>query len=301
MYSWSRKAPNSFECSSKGHKEFSALYAQLSDGRTIEQHYQCDIKGWDIGGRNWKLGKGKPPKHPMSYEAQYQAYKALWKQYLQAHPHLITLIQNSGKTVLTDMFAHTDINQARAIAELLNEDVNTMEELVAFPFAQGTVQGLTLSAQDADQLLVLASQLTMTHKLKVRHSAQYGCDYSYSGSTVKGQDIPAWMQKVMHNLNSMLEMDFNSCLVNIYPAKTRTGIGFHKDNEPELKHTNIASISLGGTRDFIFKSYIEQRIFELKHGDLLYIPSEVQQHYSHGIDYGIFPDTRISLTFRTFK
>ena len=35
---WSRKG--GYECSSKGDKRFSALFAVMPDGRTIEQHYQ---------------------------------------------------------------------------------------------------------------------------------------------------------------------------------------------------------------------------------------------------------------------
>jgi hypothetical protein len=57
---WSRKPPG-YEVSSIGDRRFSALFALMPDGRTIEQWYQCDIKGYDIGGRNWKLGNGQPP------------------------------------------------------------------------------------------------------------------------------------------------------------------------------------------------------------------------------------------------
>ena len=46
LFSWQRK--EGYECSSKGDKRFSALFATMPDGRTIEQWYQCDIKGYDI-------------------------------------------------------------------------------------------------------------------------------------------------------------------------------------------------------------------------------------------------------------
>ena len=59
MYYWARRDKNGYEVSSKGDKRFSALYARMLDGRTIEEHYQCDVKGYDVGGTNWKLGKGK--------------------------------------------------------------------------------------------------------------------------------------------------------------------------------------------------------------------------------------------------
>ena len=57
--SWSKK--KGYECSSKGDVRFDSVNALLEDGRNISQHYYCDVKGYDVGGTNWKLGKGKPP------------------------------------------------------------------------------------------------------------------------------------------------------------------------------------------------------------------------------------------------
>lgn len=61
MYEWSRIAENNYEVSTKGDKRFSALLAELKDGRTIEEAYQLDIKGYRIVSNDWKIGKGKPP------------------------------------------------------------------------------------------------------------------------------------------------------------------------------------------------------------------------------------------------
>ena len=55
-FTWQRFG--GYECGSKGDNRFSAFNAVLRDGRAIEQHYQCDVKGYDPGGKNWKLGKG---------------------------------------------------------------------------------------------------------------------------------------------------------------------------------------------------------------------------------------------------
>ena len=121
-FTWARRAENSYEVSSKGDTRFSALNATLKDGRTIEEAYQLDIKGYRAQGNNWRLGKGKPPLKPMSKEETWQAYKNLWRQFLEENPTLEQDLRSkaSGK-VLTDMFASTDISQARALAELLNE------------------------------------------------------------------------------------------------------------------------------------------------------------------------------------
>jgi len=51
-------------------------------------------------------------------------YLELWRTFAKLNPHLIyeLMIQADGK-VLTDQFATTEINQARALADILNEVV----------------------------------------------------------------------------------------------------------------------------------------------------------------------------------
>lgn len=111
-----------YECSSKGDKRFSAFCAVMPDGRTIEQHYQCDVKGYQPGGTNWRLGKGKPPLD--SSKDMWAEYLALWEQWAMNHPDLMDELAQGAiqkGRVLSDMFATTPVNQARALAELLNK------------------------------------------------------------------------------------------------------------------------------------------------------------------------------------
>lgn len=113
-----------YECSSIGDKRFSAFYALMPDGRSIEHWYQCDIKGYDIGGTNWKLGKGKPPVFPFSEEDLWSLYLNLWRIWtIRNGPLLVELVDlaNANNSVLRDVFAKTPINQARALAQILNE------------------------------------------------------------------------------------------------------------------------------------------------------------------------------------
>lgn len=124
VFTWAQYSPNNYEVSSIGDKRFSALYAKLKDGRTIEEAYQLDIKGFRIQGNDWKLGKDKPPLRKISKEQSWNEYKELWRIYLNENPALKEdlLVKAKGK-VLTDKFAITDVSQARALAELLNEEV----------------------------------------------------------------------------------------------------------------------------------------------------------------------------------
>ena len=117
---WSRYG-NGYEVSSFGDKRFSALYAMLEDGRSIEQHYQGDVKGYDPGGRNWKLGKGKPPLDKTV--DLWTEYLRLWSRWSKLNPKLIEELNGIVSlcdNLLTDRYATTGISQAAALAEILN-------------------------------------------------------------------------------------------------------------------------------------------------------------------------------------
>ena len=125
-YKWSRVVKRGepyYECSSKGHKEYSAIYAKIND-KSIEEIYQLDIKGYRGMINNWTEAKGKPPLRNINEEELFEEYVELWKKYFKEHPELLEKIKKEayGKTI-TDMFGITSINQARAIACILNREV----------------------------------------------------------------------------------------------------------------------------------------------------------------------------------
>lgn len=121
---WAREKPGGYEVSTAGDRRFSALVATLPDGRTIEMWYQCDIKGYQPGGRDWRKGKGKPSLIEYRGNAQYEAYLLLWKMWACLNPELIGELRKQAAKhllTLTDRFARSPINQARALADILNE------------------------------------------------------------------------------------------------------------------------------------------------------------------------------------
>lgn len=94
----------------------------LSDGRTIEQHYQCDVKGYDPGGVNWRLGKGRPALH--EGVDLWAGYLQLWRDWADENPGALDVLYvHAAKAgyMLRDSFATTPINQAHALSVLLNE------------------------------------------------------------------------------------------------------------------------------------------------------------------------------------
>ena len=117
---WARAAENGYEVSTAGDKRFSALNARLKDGRTIEEAYQLDVKGFRKYSNDWRIGKGKKPLDRSIN--RYAEYKKLWQQWAAENPGYISeLRKRSEGKVLTDKFASTDVSQARALAEILNE------------------------------------------------------------------------------------------------------------------------------------------------------------------------------------
>ena len=119
---WARFSNNSYEVSSSGDKRFSALFARLNDGRTIEEAYQLDIKGYRKITNNWREAKGKPPLNNISKDKLYELYKNLWRQWASENiVDFLDLMKVAEGKYLTDKYASSNISQARALSELINE------------------------------------------------------------------------------------------------------------------------------------------------------------------------------------
>jgi hypothetical protein len=117
---YARFAEGGYECSTRGDRRFSALCARLADGRTIEEAYQLDVKGYRALGNDWRLGKGKPALRPDVN--LWTEYMALWRTWASQNPRLIAeLARLSVNRTLTDCFATGPVSQARALADLLTE------------------------------------------------------------------------------------------------------------------------------------------------------------------------------------
>lgn len=136
-----------------------------------------------------------------------------------------------------------------------------------------------------------------------------GKSYPYSGHITVGHSFDYYppLKALMDKLNTELGTNFNSVLLNWYPANTYVGIGFHKDDEETLvRGQPVVSISLGCTCVFKLKDTYkgtpkELLSVDLKDGDIFVMGSDCQHYYYHGIDYTTMLSDRISLTFRQFE
>ena len=142
---WTVPKSKTLEVSSAGDKRFSALYATFKSGayagRTIEDVYQNTLK---------MSGKGRAPakESPLHRErasdetleqykkrveeVSFKAYKQLWSDWLVENPELANelsfLVQQGVK--LTDKFAGTAVNQARALTELVSRKPGKASQIV---------------------------------------------------------------------------------------------------------------------------------------------------------------------------
>lgn len=118
------------ECSSRGDKRFSALYAQVNINGvvdTIESHYQLSKRFGDAPApTHWKQCKGRKPTHmvfngktlPITYLTRY--YNWLWKEYLDQNPSLVEYLKQFDG--YNDCFARKGCNnQAEAISTYMKE------------------------------------------------------------------------------------------------------------------------------------------------------------------------------------
>jgi alkylated DNA repair dioxygenase AlkB len=126
--------------------------------------------------------------------------------------------------------------------------------------------------------------------------------YSYSGIT---QTVQVWLPELLilkKKIEDTTKVEYNSVLLNFYRDGTDS-IGAHADNEKELGiNPNIASISLGATREFILQNKNNSLSYQLTHGSLLVMSGAVQQNWKHSIPkVPSLKEGRINLTFRKFS
>ncbi len=127
--------------------------------------------------------------------------------------------------------------------------------------------------------------------------------YTYSGKMLMADSWSPEIIQLREQLYRLLEIDFNSCLINYY-RNGKDSMGWHSDDEKELgREPTIASISFGEDRPLLFKGKkgISVQPFSIGQpsGSLLIMAGQCQKVLLHSISKKKSSQARLNLTFRT--
>jgi alkylated DNA repair dioxygenase AlkB len=131
-----------------------------------------------------------------------------------------------------------------------------------------------------------------------------GMDYSYSGIQLKARPWSESLLALKNQLESALNVTFNSVLANYY-RDGKDSVSWHADDEAELgSQPLIASLSFGETRRFSLRHKTDHSLavqhIDLEGGSLLVMAGVTQRYWHHQLPktrYSIAG--RINLTFRS--
>lgn len=155
-------------------------------------------------------------------------------------------------------------------------------------------------AWQQDQI-ILFGRAQLIPRLNAWYGDQ-GCDYSYSGLSLKRHDWTQALSLLRQRLQAFTGAQFNSVLANYY-RHGQDSVGWHSDDEPELgSQPVIASLSFGASRRFQLRhKYNRQQSYslDLDSGSLLLMAGPTQHYWQHQISKTRKPVAeRINLTFR---
>lgn len=127
--------------------------------------------------------------------------------------------------------------------------------------------------------------------------------YSYSNLTLIPEKFTPELLDIQQKLKVLTGKNFTHCLANFY-RDGNDSMGWHSDDENVLgKDPVIASVSLGGVRNFQLKhkNITDLRFkMDLEHGSLLLMAGSTQHFWKHQLPKTKKQvDPRINLTFRT--
>jgi alkylated DNA repair dioxygenase AlkB len=151
-----------------------------------------------------------------------------------------------------------------------------------------------------DKAIIFGKSIVTKRKI-----AWYGdSDYLYTYSNSTKQAL-AWTEELLYlkqTIENVTGANYNSCLLNLY-HNGNEGLGWHSDDEESLgKNNNIASLSLGAERKFLFKHKLTKQNVSilLEHGSLLVMKGSTQSNWLHSLPKSRkISQPRINLTFRT--
>ncbi|MDC3397096.1 alpha-ketoglutarate-dependent dioxygenase AlkB [Flavobacteriales bacterium] len=132
-----------------------------------------------------------------------------------------------------------------------------------------------------------------------RLTAWWGPAYAYASVQWPARPLEGAIADLAAKVGEAAGFDFNAVLVNGY-RDGQDAMGWHRDNEPEIDTSCIASLSLGAGRTFKVRDRRTKEVvnLELGHGDLL-VMEHLQEEHEHSVPKRArVHEPRLNFTFR---
>ena len=116
-----------------------------------------------------------------------------------------------------------------------------------------------------------------------RLTAWWGPSYQYANISWPSRPLDGEVGELTNRVMQLAGAEFNGVLINGY-RDGQDSMGWHRDNEPEIDTTSIASLSLGATRTFKIRDRRSKQVLDvdLGHGDLL-VMEHLQDAHEHSV------------------
>ena len=126
--------------------------------------------------------------------------------------------------------------------------------------------------------------------------------FEYSGKIMEPKPIPIFITKIREIISKKFKINFDGILLNHY-YDNNSSMGYHSDPIEDKWSNNFMIISIGETREFIFreKENKENKIrYNFQDGDIIYMFDDCQDKYEHCLKKGKKNQTenRISMVFK---
>jgi alkylated DNA repair dioxygenase AlkB len=151
-----------------------------------------------------------------------------------------------------------------------------------------------------DEIKIFGREIITRRKVAWYGDQSY--DYRYSGHSRIALPWSSEMLLIRKKVEEICRTTFNSCLFNMYHNGSE-GMGWHSDDENSLDpEAPIASLSLGASRRFLFRSKENPKAKKeiiLEPGSILLMSAECQREWQHSLPVAAkVKEARINLTFR---
>lgn len=118
-----------------------------------------------------------------------------------------------------------------------------------------------------------------------------GLPYFHDSVLYRTFEVPGWLEEIFFKANEHFDVNFNSCLMQVYEQDG--SVGWHFDDEDCYDDDPILTMNFNGTALFEIKNIVSSK---LDHKDFILMKSGLQKREKHRVQYT--SEGRISLTLR---